>query len=78
GDPPRILMTALFALLGVGVHFLRALWGLVPDNEDGWTYLPLKLGLRLGATRLLVVSGIYTSVVLVLIVFAATYSGLAQ
>ncbi|MDP2775971.1 MAG: UbiA family prenyltransferase [Nocardioides sp.] len=78
GDPPQVLITVLFALLGVGVHFLRALWGLVPDNEDGWTYLPLKLGLRLGATKLLVASGIYTSVVLVLIVFAATYSGLAQ
>ncbi|WP_091024585.1 UbiA family prenyltransferase [Nocardioides szechwanensis] len=78
GDPPRILMTALFAALGVGVHFLRALWGLVPDNEDGWTYLPLKLGLRLGATRLLILSGVYTAVVLLLIVFAATYSGLAQ
>jgi 4-hydroxybenzoate polyprenyltransferase len=78
GDPPQVLMTALFAALGVGVHFLRALWGLVPDNEDGWTYLPLKLGLRLGATRLLVLAGVYTSVVLVLIAFAATYSGLAQ
>lgn len=78
GDPPQLLMTVLFALLGIGVHFLRALWGLVADNEDGWTYLPLKLGLRLGATKLLVLSGLYTSVVLVLIAFAATYSGLAQ
>lgn len=78
GDPPQLLMTGLFAALGVGVHFLRALWGLVADNEDGWTYLPLKLGLRLGATRLLVVSGVYTMVVLILIAFAATYSGLAQ
>ena len=34
----------LAALLGIGVHLLTALWGLVPDNEDGWTYLPLKLG----------------------------------
>ncbi len=78
GDPPQVLMTVLFALLGIGVHFLRALWGLVPDNEDGWTYLPLKLGLRLGATRLLVLSGVYTSLVLVGIAFAATYSGLTQ
>jgi 4-hydroxybenzoate polyprenyltransferase len=78
GDPPSTLMVVLFALLGVGVHFLRALWGLVPDNDDGWTYLPLRLGLRLGATRLLVLSGVYTAVVLVLIAFAATYSGLAR
>lgn len=78
GEPPSTLMTVLFALLGVGVHVLRAVWGLVADNEDGWTYLPLRLGLRLGATRLLVLAGVYTSVVLVLIAFAATYSGLAR
>ncbi|MCD4533806.1 UbiA family prenyltransferase [Nocardioides sp. cx-169] len=78
GDPPSTLMVVLFALLGIGVHFLRALWGLVPDNDDGWTYLPLKLGLRVGATRLLVLSGFYTMAVLVAIAFAATYSGLAR
>ena len=54
-------MTVLAAALGVGVHFLRALWGLVPDNADGWTYLPLKLGLRIGASRLLWVSTVYTA-----------------
>ncbi len=53
GAPPELLVTALAALLGIGVHFLTALWGLVPDNEDGWTYLPLKLGLQIGASRLL-------------------------
>jgi len=78
GTPPTWQMTVLFALLGVGIHVLRALWGLVADNEDGWTYLPLTLGLRLGATRLLALAGVYTSVVLVLIAFAATYVGLGQ
>ncbi|WP_309649371.1 UbiA family prenyltransferase [Nocardioides sp.] len=78
GTPPTWQMTALFALLGVGVHVLRALWGLVADNEDGWTYLPLTLGLRLGATRLLALAGVYTSVVLVLMAFTATYVGLRQ
>ncbi len=47
-------MVVLAALLGVGVHLLRSIWGLVADDEDGWTYLPLRLGRRLGATRLLV------------------------
>ena len=78
GTPPTWQMSVLFALLGVGVHVLRALWGLVADNEDGWTYLPLRLGLRLGATRLLALAGVWTSVVLVLIAFAATYVGLRQ
>ena len=71
-------MTALAAALGVGIHFLRALWGLVPDNADGWTYLPLRLGLRLGASRLLWVSSAYTVGVVVALAFAATSVGLAQ
>ena len=50
GDPPEILMTVLAALLGIGVHFLRALWGLVPDNAEGWTYLPAEA--RAAAGRL--------------------------
>ena len=78
GAPPELLVTGLAALLGIGVHFLTALWGLVPDNEDRWTYLPLKLGLRLGASRLLWVAGTYTVLVLVALAFAGTYVGLAQ
>jgi hypothetical protein len=78
GAPPEVLVTVLAAALGIGVHFLRALWGLVPDNADGWTYLPLKLGLRLGASRLLWVSSGYTVGVLVGLAFAATAVGLAQ
>ena len=37
-------MVVLAALLGVGVHLLRSIWGLVADDEDGWTYLPLRSG----------------------------------
>lgn len=78
GRPPEVLVVVLFALLGVGVHVLRALWGLVPDNKDGWTYLPLRLGLRLGAARLLTVTSVYLGLVLVGLAFAGTYVGLAQ
>jgi 4-hydroxybenzoate polyprenyltransferase len=78
GAPPELLVTALAALLGIGVHFLTALWGLVADHEDGWTYLPLRLGLRIGASRLLWVAGTYTALVLVALAFAGTYVGLAQ
>ena len=78
GSPPEILVTVLAAALGIGVHFLRALWGLVPDNADGWTYLPLRFGLRLGASRLLWVAGLYTAGVLVALAFAATSVGLTQ
>lgn len=78
GAPPEILVTVLAAALGIGVHFLRALWGLVPDHADGWTYLPLKLGLRLGASRLLWVSAVYTLAVALALAFAASSVGLAQ
>jgi UbiA prenyltransferase family protein len=78
GAPPELLVTALAALLGIGVHLLTALWGLVPDNEDGWTYLPLKLGLRLGASRLLWVAATYVVLVLVALAVAGTYVGLSQ
>ena len=60
GEPPETSITILAGLLGIGVHFMRAVWGLVADHEDGWTYLPLKLGLKLGATRLLALSTLYT------------------
>jgi 4-hydroxybenzoate polyprenyltransferase len=78
GAPPEVLVTVLAALLGIGVHFLTALWGLVPDHEDRWSYLPLRLGLRIGASRLLWVAGTYTVLVLVALAFAGTHVGLSQ
>jgi len=78
GDPPEPLMVLLAALLGVGVHVLRALWGLVPDHADGWTYLPLRLGVRLGAGRLLVATSLYLALVVAGLVVAGTYVGLSQ
>jgi 4-hydroxybenzoate polyprenyltransferase len=63
GDPPQPALVALAALIGIGVHFLTALWGLVADDEDGWTYLPLRLGRALGATRLLVLTLVYLATV---------------
>jgi 4-hydroxybenzoate polyprenyltransferase len=56
GSPPTYAMTAAAALLGVGVHVLTSLPGLVADNDAGRRHLPLRLGLRLGAPRLLVLS----------------------
>lgn len=78
GEPPEPVIVVLAALLGVGVHVLRALWGLVPDNADGWTYLPLRLGLKLGATRLLVVASVYVALVVVALAVAGTYVGLSK
>ncbi|GAA1529500.1 UbiA family prenyltransferase [Nocardioides humi] len=78
GSAPETSIVVLAALLGVGIHFMRAVWGLVADHEDGWTYLPLKLGLKLGATRLLALSTLYTVVIVVLLVVAGARVGLSR
>jgi hypothetical protein len=53
GHPPTVAMTVAAAVLGVGVHVLTSLKGLVDDNEAGRRHLPLRLALRVGAPRLL-------------------------
>jgi 4-hydroxybenzoate polyprenyltransferase len=78
GGPPQPALVGLAALLGIGVHVLSALWGLVADNADGWTYLPLKLGLRMGATRLLILAGVYTAVVAAALLYVADDLGLRR
>jgi 4-hydroxybenzoate polyprenyltransferase len=78
GPPPEPVMTLLFGLLGIGVHFLRSIWGLVADNEEGWHSLPLRLGLRVGATRLLVLTSTYLFGVLVALAVAGTMVGLSR
>ena len=78
GPAPEAVMTLLAGLLGIGVHFLRSIWGLVADNEDGWSYLPLRLGLRLGATKLLVLTSTYLVVVVALLAVAGSMVGLSQ
>lgn len=78
GNPPETVIVVLAALLGIGVHFTRAVWGLVADHEDGWTYLPLKLGLKLGATRLLALSTVYTAIVAIAIAVMGAKVGLSK
>jgi hypothetical protein len=78
GNPPEISVTILAALLGVGVHVLCALPGLVADHEDGLGHLPLRLALRIGATKLLVLALVWTALVLAGIAVAGASVGLAQ
>ena len=78
GNPPEIAITVLGALLGVGVHVLRALPGLVDDNEDGYRHLPLRIALKIGATRLLVLGSVYTVAVLVALLLTGNAVGLSQ
>ena len=79
GDPPQVAMVGRWRRCSAsGCTSLRAIWGLVADDEDGWTYLPLVLGRRLGATRLLVVSLVYTAAVVAVLVIVGTTVGLRQ
>ncbi|QVT78530.1 hypothetical protein ENKNEFLB_00907 [Nocardioides aquaticus] len=58
GSPPSVLVTVLAALLGVAVHLARSAPGLVVDHEEGWRTLPVRVALRIGASRVLLVGGL--------------------
>jgi hypothetical protein len=74
--PPTIVVTVLAAVLGVLVHVLRALPGLVADNQDGLRHLPLRIALRTGAPRLLLLASVLTGLVVVGLLVAGQAVGL--
>lgn len=78
GEPPTIAMTVAAALLGVGVHVLVALPGLVRDHEAGRRHLPLRLALVVGAPRLLVLTVVYCALVTGLIALLGSTTGLSR
>ena len=78
GGPPTLAVTVLAALLGVGVHFLTSLPDLVADNKTGMRHLPLRIALKVGAPRLLVISVAWTVLVAIGIVLATLSVGLRQ
>jgi 4-hydroxybenzoate polyprenyltransferase len=76
--PPEISVTVLAALLGVCVHVLAALPGLVLDHENGLRHLPLRIALRIGAPRLLWATVVATGLVLAGLLAAGVQVGLRQ
>ena len=74
--PPTVVLTALAAALGLGIHVLLALPGLVHDHEEGERSLPLVLALRTGTPRLLVLAAGFTGLVAVAILIAGRTVGL--
>lgn len=78
GSPPEPALTVLAAAVGVGVHFLCALPGLVADHEDGFRHLPLRVALKVGATRLLVLSLAWTLLALVAMLAVGDAVGLSR
>jgi len=75
---PTIALTVMAALLGIGVHVLLALPGLVDDNKDGLRHLPLRIALKTGASRLLLLTVIYLAAVVGGLVAVAGSVGLQQ
>jgi len=78
GSAPQPLMVVLAALLGVGVHVLTSLPGLVADHEHGRRHLPLRLALRTGATRLLVVAVAWSVVMVAGLLLVGHTAGLSR
>jgi 1,4-dihydroxy-2-naphthoate octaprenyltransferase len=78
GHPPTIAMTVAAAFLGVGVHVLASLRGLVDDNRAGRRHLPLRLALRVGAPRLLFIATLFCAVVVAAIAVIGSTVGLSQ
>jgi 4-hydroxybenzoate polyprenyltransferase len=78
GSPPTFAMTAVAAVLGVGVHVLTSLRGLVDDHEAGRRHLPLRLALRVGAPRLLVLAITFCVVVAAVAGLVGSTVGLSQ
>jgi 4-hydroxybenzoate polyprenyltransferase len=78
GHPPTVAITVAAALLGVGVHVLTSLRGLVDDNRAERRHLPLRLALRVGAPRLLVLAGVYCVVVAGVIAVVGGTVGLSR
>jgi 4-hydroxybenzoate polyprenyltransferase len=77
GSAPLTSFVVLCALLGVLVHFLTSLPDLVADNLAGVRHLPLRVALRTGAPRLLVLTLVATVVVVGALVYTALTSGIA-
>ncbi len=74
--PPTVALAALAAALGLGVHVLLALPGLVDDHAEGERSLPLVLALRTGTPRMLLLAGTFTGVVAVAILITGRTVGL--
>jgi hypothetical protein len=75
--PPTPVMVALAAALGLGVHVLLALPGLVHDHEEGEKSFPMLVALRTGTPRLLLLAGVWTALAVAAILIAGRTVGLA-
>lgn len=77
GSAPVTTFTALAAVLGVLVHVATSLPDLVTDNRGTVRHLPLRIALRTGAPRLLVLTAVGVVVVVAAMVYVALDVGIA-
>jgi 4-hydroxybenzoate polyprenyltransferase len=78
GDPPTYAVTAAAAAVGFCLHFVTTLGDLVDDNKSGARNLPLRLALRIGAPRLLVLTILLTAAATAGLAVATLTIGLRQ
>jgi 4-hydroxybenzoate polyprenyltransferase len=78
GRAPEVAMIACFALVGIGIHVAVSLWGLVNDDADGWTSLPLALGRKFGATQTMAMVIFYLAGVAVAVTYVAHTRGFSR
>lgn len=78
GGPPTWEITAAAAAVGFALHLVTSLGDLVDDNKSGARNLPLRLALRLGAPRLLLVTIVLTAAAVAGLVVAGLTVGLRQ
>ena len=77
GSAPLPSFVVLSAALGFFVHFVTSLPDLVEDNKAGTRHLPLRIALKTGAPRLMVVSLVGTVAVVAALIYKALTAGIA-
>jgi 4-hydroxybenzoate polyprenyltransferase len=78
GDPPTWAVTGAAAAVGFCLHFVTSLGDLVDDNKSGARNLPLRIALRIGAPRLLVLTILLTAAAVAGLAVATLTIGLRQ
>jgi 4-hydroxybenzoate polyprenyltransferase len=78
GGPPTFAVTGAAAAVGFCLHFVTSLGDLVDDNKAGARTLPLRVALRTGAPRLLVLTILLTAAAVAGLVAASLGVGLRQ
>lgn len=78
GDPPTIAVTLAVAAFGFCLHFVTSLPDLVIDNKAGLKHLPLRIALKIGAPKLMIITGVATVLAAAAILISALSAGISQ